>query len=56
MKLECIWSQDGIDNNIWSTSCGEYFTIDDGTPYQNDFKFCYFCGKKLKQGEFKEAE
>lgn len=52
--LKCIWSQDGEDSDTWSTTCGHYFTLNEGTPKENNFKFCVFCGKKIKQDEWKE--
>lgn len=44
----CNWEADS-DNN-YSTSCGETFTLIDGTPNENGMKFCCYCGKKLQEG------
>ena len=45
----CNWHQDGEDCDTWQTGCGHYFTINDGTPMDNDFRHCCFCGKPLAQ-------
>jgi hypothetical protein len=48
-NMECIWTQDDEDSNTYSTDCGECFEITDGTPKDNGFKFCFYCGKQIKQ-------
>ena len=46
----CIWTQQGDDeNDTYETSCGEMHSITEGTPEENKFKFCCYCGKPLKQ-------
>lgn len=45
----CVW----IDSEMhWSTSCGKAFNIIDGTPSENGFKFCVYCGKVIQEGLF----
>lgn len=48
-KRVCLWTPEDneYDNGTWNTSCGQAFTLIDGTPKYNDFKFCTFCGKKI---------
>lgn len=45
------WDEDGV----WVSSCGAAFHFEDGGPKDNDFNFCYKCGKPLRveaeQGE-----
>lgn len=44
----CQWSRDGdYDSETWATGCRHYFTIIDGAPAENHFKFCCYCGKPL---------
>jgi hypothetical protein len=48
---ECEWIQSsnfeyGQD---YTTDCGQWFSITEGTPEQNNMKFCCYCGKKLVQ-------
>ena len=45
----CYWNQDGEDCDTWATSCGHYFTINDGTPSDNSMKFCCYCGGSLRE-------
>lgn len=46
----CTWWQDGdSDSGTYSTSCGHYFSITDGTPEDNKMSHCCYCGKKLAQ-------
>ena len=46
---ECNWKPmyaDEDDGN-YGTSCGQFFSIIEGSPELNGFKFCTYCGKKL---------
>jgi hypothetical protein len=45
----CVWSQDSDDGDTWDTGCGEHYIINDGTPEENNMKFCTFCGLKVEQ-------
>jgi hypothetical protein len=47
--LKCHWSEDG-EGSFWATGCDHAFTIIDGTPKQNGFRWCPFCGHSLEQG------
>lgn len=49
MKIICAWKHDS--EGAWETDCGEMFWLEDGTPRENKFKFCCFCGCRLKQVE-----
>lgn len=42
----CEWLQDEWDGS-WDTSCGNKFEIIDGTPEDNEMKFCTYCGGHL---------
>lgn len=44
----CTWDMVG-EYCYWQTDCGKEFSIEDGTPKENGFKFCVYCGKKLRQ-------
>jgi len=46
----CVWTYDD-DSNLWRTSCGEEVHLTDGTPKENNFKFCVYCGKPLIEGD-----
>ena len=48
---ECVWVEDaGVDTDgIYYTECHNSFYIIDGTPQDNNFKYCPYCGKILKE-------
>lgn len=48
----CEWTEDA-DGNYW-TSCANAFQMTTGTPAENDFKFCPFCGRSLVEVPFAE--
>lgn len=52
---KCDWQQEEQDGGTWGTDCGHYFTIIDGTPTENGFKFCPFCGDEIEQHEVRNA-
>lgn len=41
----CDWLQDS--DGLWRTDCGNLFEFNAGGPFENDMKFCGYCGKKL---------
>jgi hypothetical protein len=40
----CGWTE---EDDYWHTGCGEAFTFTEGGPKENNFKYCYSCGKKI---------
>ena len=51
-KVECSWIQeDDPDICYWKTGCGNSFYFTEGTPTDNNMKYCCYCGKLLKQEE-----
>jgi len=49
MNEYCTWSED--EDYVWMTSCHESHIFFDGTPIENGYKFCPYCGKPLKEVE-----
>ena len=44
------WILDDEDANSWECSeCGGLLIINDGTPNENDWYFCPYCGSKLEE-------
>jgi hypothetical protein len=44
----CDWSQDGDeDSDTWHSDCGHYFTLTEGHPIDNGFRFCPICGASI---------
>ena len=50
---ECIWSED--EDGLWWTACKEIHEFFDGTPTENSYKFCPYCGKELKEERYREG-
>lgn len=42
----CMWTRDE-DLDAWDTACGEKWTIPNGTPSENEMRFCPCCGRCL---------
>lgn len=43
----CVWKHQEWED-AWLTSCEGVHWFADGTPEENDYKFCPYCGKKLE--------
>ena len=43
----CLWKVDDGLLEIFETGCGGSFHFSDGTPTENKFLFCPFCGGKI---------
>ena len=52
--VPCEWIEDS--DGWWRTGCDKGFVVNDGTPAENGFKYCCYCGKPLKEIPFKETE
>lgn len=52
MSDKCKWSEwstlIGEPTNNFDTSCGHTFTLNEGTPTENEMKFCCFCWKEIE--------
>lgn len=46
-KSVCIWIEDDYGN--WVTDCDHLFEQTSGTPVDNEYKYCMFCGRVLKE-------
>ena len=60
-KVEpCTWTRnntvDWLEDNYWSTSCGQEFALADGTPKANGYNFCPSCGKPLVEFYIQDSE
>lgn len=47
MGDKCEWKQD--ENGAWGTGCDHLHEFIDGTPFDNDYLFCPYCGADLIQ-------
>lgn len=48
----CEWKYDDYED-CYDTKCGNSFVISEGTPSNNDMKYCCYCGKTIKEVENK---
>ena len=46
----CRWKYDE-DMDAWNTQCDNAFCIGEGTPAENEMKFCPYCGRKLVEAK-----
>ena len=48
---ECIWKEEkDIDScHVYNTDCENMFEFVDGNPKDNNFKYCPYCGKAIKE-------
>jgi hypothetical protein len=58
----CTWTYsantvgDWLEDNYWSTSCGQKFVILEGSPKENGYNFCPSCGKPLVEFYIQDSE
>lgn len=45
------WIKDRICEDTWECECGYLHTFLEGTPKQNEFSYCPYCGGKINQIE-----
>ena len=54
-KPECTWTrckEDYLVSRVyWETACGEIFEFNNGSPQENSFRFCSYCGKAIKEDQ-----
>ena len=46
----CEWNEDC--EGCWTTGCGEMFYFNDGTPEQNNARFCHGCGHPVSATKY----
>jgi len=49
MMNVCIWARMDDESDSWGTSCNHAFTIMEGTPKENEFRYCCYCGGELEE-------
>ena len=50
MNGYCEWVYDS-NHEYWGSECGDDFAFNCDGPIENGFKFCPFCGEKIKVDE-----
>ena len=46
----CEWSLCDEEANVYDTSCRNPHILIKGTPKENNYEYCPYCGKKIKVG------
>lgn len=49
LELECEWKLEDEDVNLYATGCNEYHLLCEGTLEENKYRYCPYCGKKIKE-------
>lgn len=49
LALECKWKLEDEEANLYVTGCKEYHLLDEGTPEENKYRYCPYCGKKIRE-------
>ena len=49
-KSECEWKLEDSESNLYVTECENRQLIFEGTPEENGYKYCPYCGRKIKRG------
>ena len=44
----CEWKLEDKEDNLYLTGCQQRQLIFDGTPKENGYRYCPYCGKKIK--------
>ena len=44
----CEWRLCDEEANVYDTSCRNPHILIEGTPKENNYKYCPYCGKKIK--------
>ena len=44
----CEWRLCDEEANVYDTACGNSEMLFDGSPSENEYEFCPYCGKKIK--------
>lgn len=52
----CVWAQADSDTDLWETSCGRSFSLNEGTPAENHMTWCCYCGKTLEEHPWVDEE
>ena len=45
--MKCTWKQDTHLGDCYETQCGDAHIFNDGTPKDNNFKYCPYCGGEI---------
>lgn len=49
-EQSCEWKLEDSESNLYVTGCENRQFIFEGTPEENGYKYCPYCGRKIKRG------
>lgn len=49
-EQSCEWKLEDSESNLYVTGCENRQLIFEGTPEENGYKYCTYCGRKIKRG------
>lgn len=49
-EQSCEWKLEDSESNLYVTGCKNRQLIFEGTPEENGYKYCPYCGRKIKRG------
>lgn len=49
-EQSCEWKLEDLESNLYVTGCENRQLIFEGTPEENGYKYCNYCGRKIKRG------
>ena len=49
-EQSCEWELEDAESNLYVTGCENRQLIFEGTPEENGYKYCPYCGRKMKRG------
>jgi hypothetical protein len=49
-EQSCEWKLEDSESNLYVTGCENRQLIFEGTPEENGYKYCPYCGRKIKRG------
>ena len=47
----CEWKLEDEEANVYDTSCRNPHILIEGTPKENNYEYCPYCGKKIKESD-----
>lgn len=50
VEQSCEWKLENAESNLYVTGCENRRLIFEGTPEENGYKHCPYCGRKIKEG------
>jgi hypothetical protein len=53
-SMACTWAEN--EDGYYDTECDNTFILTEGTPDQNNMRFCTYCGRPLVERGYAQEE